>query len=74
MKYLITEKQNCIAVFIEAEKLESFCTIADFLEDTHSGCVLEVTHNFTAQQGSIILKKLFPDFPEKIKKLIESYE
>jgi len=74
MKYLITEKQSSFVVFIEAGNLKTICAVVDSIENTYSEYVLEVTYNLKAKQGSIIIKKNYSGFADKIKELLELYE
>jgi len=70
MKYLITEKPNSLIVFLESYSMKTITGIADLIEDTYPGSVIEVTHNFSAKQGTIILMKIAPDFEGKVKELL----
>jgi len=71
MEYKIMEKANSLVVFIDVHNLKTICQIADLIENTHPGSVMEVTHNFVAKQGSIILKKESVEFIGEIKDLLD---
>jgi len=71
MKYFITEKNNSLVIFLDVFKMKTLCQIADLIENDHPGSVIEVTHNFVAKQGSIIMKKESAEFIDKIKELLD---
>jgi len=71
MKHYITEKQNSLVIFLDAYSVKTICQIADLINDTHPGIVMEVTHNFIAKQGSIILKRESAEFIDEIKEIID---
>ena len=53
MKYKVMEKTNSLVIFIDVYNLKTLCQIADLINDTHPGSIMEVTHNFIAKQGNI---------------------
>jgi len=71
MKHFFTEKTNCLIVFIDAFNMKTICQIADVIESKHPESVTEVTYNFKAKQGSIILKKDSIEFLDDIKDIID---
>ena len=71
MKYLITENKNSLVVFIDTFNLKTLCQMVDLIENELPDMVMEVTHNFKAKQGSIILKKESAEFIDKIKEIID---
>ena len=71
MKYFITEKNNSLVIFLDVFKMKTLCQIADLIENDYPGSVIEVTHNFVAKQGRIILKKESAEFINKIMELLD---
>lgn len=57
IKYLISEKQNSIVIYVDANTITEMSRIADLIDDNIPDTVVEVTHNRNAKQGSIILIK-----------------
>jgi len=71
MNYFIHEKENCIIIYIDISHLKILSQISDLIDDRFHGSVIEVTHNFVANQGSIILRKESAEYIDKIKELLD---
>jgi hypothetical protein len=75
MKHLITERERSLIVFTSAQTMKEICELADFIETSCPGHVLEVTHNLQSKQGNIILKKDDTlKFRDKIDQLVVSWQ